>query len=204
MDQAQLKVDKVNNCVKLYIVVRYQEKEMKRELLCGLAIAVLSVGLTAFNASAESYSVQGTITGVEPVYNTRSVSDPVQRCWDEEVPIYGQSSGTGDSSVFGLDLEGAIIGGAIANNTMKGDNTGALGAIVGGLIGSDMKRKKNRVITGYETVRQCTNEYVTRTEEYLAGYRISYEALGLTGTTTSTRARNVGDPINVSVAITAY
>ena len=34
-----------------------------------------SVGLTAFNASAEPY-LAGTITGVEPLYNTRSVSDP--------------------------------------------------------------------------------------------------------------------------------
>ena len=103
-----------------------------------------------------------------------------------------------------MDLEGAIIGGAIANNVLKGDNTGALGAIVGGLIGSDMKSKKNQQITGYREVQKCNNTFNTRTEEYRAGYKIEYQALGLKGTITSTNSRNVGDRIDVNVQISAY
>ena len=98
---------------------------MKRELLCGLGIAVTVTALSAFNAMAENYTVTGTVTSVQPVYKTKTITEPVQNCWTEQVPVYSQGKNT-DSSVFGLDLEGAIIGGAIANNTMKGDNTGAM------------------------------------------------------------------------------
>ena len=176
---------------------------MKRELLCGAAITFITVGLTAFNASAESYTVQGRVTNVDPVYKTRTVTDPVQRCWTEEVPVYGQGKNK-DSSVFGMDLEGAIIGGIIGNNVVKGDNAGTAGAIIGGLIGSDMKNKNNQVITGYREVNKCATEYNSRTEEYLAGYKIGYEALGLRGTVTRTRSTSVGSNISVNVNISAY
>jgi uncharacterized protein YcfJ len=176
---------------------------MKRELLCGAAITFITASLTAFNAFAESYTVQGTVTGVEPVYKTRTVTEPVQRCWTEEVPVYGQGQNN-DSSVFGMDLEGAIIGGILGNNVVKGDNAGAAGAIIGGLIGSDMKGKKNQVITGYRQVNKCNTQYNERTEEYLAGYRVSYEALGLNGTVSRTRSTSVGEMISVNVNITAY
>ena len=168
--------------------------------------SVVIATCTAFMSSlafAETYNVQGTVTDVETVYATKTVTDPVQKCWTEEVPVYGQGKNN-DSQVFGLDLEGAIIGGAIANNTMKGDNTGAMGAIIGGLIGSDMKSKKNKEITGYRQVQKCATEYNSRTEEYLAGYKIGYEALGLSGVLSSTRSRSVGDNISVNVNISAY
>lgn len=177
---------------------------MKRELMCLAGIVSVVVGLTAFNAMAESYTVQGTVTSVQPVYKTKTVTDPVQRCWTEEVPVYGQGSNN-NSSAFGLDLEGAIIGGIIGNNVTKNvDNGGAAGAIIGGLIGSDMKKKKNQEITGYRQVNKCATEYNSRTEEYLAGYKIGYSALGLNGTVSSTRSRSVGDSISVNVNISAY
>jgi uncharacterized protein YcfJ len=103
-----------------------------------------------------------------------------------------------------MDLEGAIIGGILGNNVVKGDNAGAAGAIIGGLIGSDMKGKKNQVITGYRQVNKCNTQYNERTEEYLAGYRVSYEALGLNGTVSRTRSTSVGEMISVNVNITAY
>ncbi|MBL97905.1 MAG: hypothetical protein CMF52_08820 [Legionellales bacterium] len=176
---------------------------MKRELLCGLGIAVTVTALSAFNAMAENFTVTGTVTSVEPVYATRTINEPVKSCWTEQVPVYSQGKNN-DAQAFGMDLEGAIIGGAIANNVLKGDNTGALGAIVGGLIGSDMKSKKNQQITGYREVQKCNNTFNTRTEEYRAGYKIEYQALGLIGTITSTNSRNVGDRIDVNVQISAY
>ena len=90
------------------------------------------------------------------------------------------------------------------NNVVKGDNAGAAGAIIGGLIGSDMKNKKNQEITGYRQVSKCNTQYNERTEEYLAGYSIRYEALGLRGVMSSTRSRNVGESIDVNVQISAY
>ncbi len=87
---------------------------------------------------------------------------------------------------------------------MDSDNAGAAGAIIGGLIGSDMKGKNNQVITGYRQVNKCNTQYNERTEEYLAGYSIGYEALGLSGVMSSTRSRSVGDSIDVNVQISAY
>ena len=169
-----------------------------------LKIAVIgsAFALATTLANAESYNVVGTVTSVEPVYRTKTVTEPVQNCWTEEVPVYSQGKNT-DSQVFGLDLEGAIIGGAIANNAMKGDNTGAMGAIIGGLIGSDMKAKKNKEITGYRTVNKCNTVYNERTEEYLAGYKVGYDALGLSGTVTKTRRPTVGSNIDVIVNLQA-
>ena len=167
--------------------------------------SVVIATCTAFMSSlafAETYNVQGTVTDVETVYATKTVTDPVQKCWTEEVPVYGQGKNN-DSQVFGLDLEGAIIGGAIANNTMKGDNTGAMGAIIGGLIGSDMKAKKNKEITGYRQVQKCTTEYNSRTEEYVAGYKVWYSVFGLEGTTTKPQRPAVGSNINVTVNLQA-
>ena len=176
---------------------------MKRELLCGFGIAVTVTVLSAFNAMAENYTVTGTVTSVQPVYKTKTITEPVQNCWTERVPVYSQGKNK-DSSVFGMDLEGAIIGGIIGNNVGDVKNGGAAGAIIGGLIGSDMKGKKNKEITGYQEVQKCNTQYNERTEEYLAGYKINYSALGLTGSMSSTRSRNVGDNINVNVQISAY
>tara|TARA_B100001057_G_scaffold301950_1_gene302159 strand:+ start:701 stop:1231 length:531 start_codon:yes stop_codon:yes gene_type:complete len=174
---------------------------LKRDLI--VAGTFIAVSLFALNALAESYTVRGTVTSVEPRYATKTVTEPVQKCWTEEVPVYGQGKNN-DSSVFGMDLEGAIIGGILGNNVVKGDNAGAAGAIIGGLIGSDMKNKKNQEITGYRQVSKCNTQYNERTEEYLAGYSISYEALGLRGVMSSTRSRNVGESIDVNVQISAY
>jgi|TARA_R110001592_G_scaffold20761_5_gene83838 uncharacterized protein YcfJ len=175
----------------------------KHDLLVAGVITFFCVILFALNVMAESYTVRGTVTSVEPKYATRTVTEPVQKCWTEEVPVYGQGKSTG-SSVFGMDLEGAIIGGIIGNNVVKGDNAGTAGAIIGGLIGSDMKSKNNQEITGYRQVNKCNTQYNERTEEYLAGYSIGYKALGLSGKISSPRSRTVGESLDVNVQISAY
>jgi uncharacterized protein YcfJ len=123
----------------------------------------------------------------------------VRNCWTEEVPIYGNGGDkTGDA------LTGAIIGGIIGNNVTKNvENGGAVGALLGGMIGHNNSKKGNQ-ITGYRSVNKCETGYNERTEEYIAGYRVTYEALGLHGTTTTSRRVSVGDYISVNVNITAY
>ena len=177
---------------------------MKRSMITATAIGVALVAFNVTNAIAEQYNVTGVVKSVNPVFQTVSQQIPTQSCNTVDVPVYGNSGSQG-SSVFGLDLEGAIIGGVIGNNVTKNvDNGGAAGAIIGGLIGSDMKKKKNQEITGYRQVNKCATEYNSRTEEYLAGYKIGYSALGLNGSVSSTRSRSVGDSISVNVNISAY
>jgi uncharacterized protein YcfJ len=85
-------------------------------------------------------------------------------CQFVDVPIYGNTGTNNDPSIFGLDLEGAIIGGIIGNNVTKNvDNGGAAGAIIGGLIGSE-KKKNNREIIGYRQEQQCNTITRYRTE----------------------------------------
>ena len=60
---------------------------------------------------------------------------------------------------------------------------GTAGAIIGGLFGNKLQNDLQH-ITGYRTVKKCATHYDTPTEEYLAGYKITYKAPGFTGTTT--------------------
>jgi uncharacterized protein YcfJ len=175
---------------------------MKRELMCLAGIVSVVVGLTAFNAMAESYNVSGKVTSVTPIYQTRTNSVPQQSCWTEEVPVYGKS---GNTDPTGDMLTGAIIGGLIGNNLKGEDGGGAAGAMLGGILGhQNAKKKGSDVITGYRQVQQCKTTYINQTEEYLAGYEINYEALGLKGMVKRNRAASVGDTIDVHIRMNAY
>ena len=72
---------------------------LKRDLIA--AGTFIGVSLFALNTFAESYTVRGTVTSVEPKYATKTVTEPVRKCWTEEVPVYGQGKNN-DSSVFGF------------------------------------------------------------------------------------------------------
>ena len=154
------------------------------------------IGFTGI-ANAETFSVKGIITDTQPVYKTRTQSTPTQKCWSEEVPIYGESKQEGFS------VPGAIIGGIIGNNVTKDlPDGGTAGAIIGGLFGNKLQNDSQQ-ITGYRTVKKCSTHYDTHTEEYLAGYRITYKAAGFTGTTTRRNNPGVGGQIDVVIRMTA-
>ena len=104
-------------------------------MITATAIGVALVAFNVTNAIAEQYNVTGVVKSVNPVFQTVSQQIPTQSCNTVDVPVYGNSGSQG-SSVFGLDLEGAIIGGVIGNNVTKNvDNGGAVGALLGGIIG---------------------------------------------------------------------
>jgi len=161
-----------------------------------LAIASCAwMALGIVNAYAETFTVTGKIIDSQPVYKTRTINTPTQRCWNEDVPVYGQSQ-------EGFSVPGAIIGGIIGNNVTKDlPDGGTAGAIIGGLFGNKLNNSNN--ITGYKTVQKCSTSYDTSSEQYLAGYKITYKARGFTGTTTRTRNPGVGGNINVIIRMTA-
>ena len=164
-----------------------------KKLLLSSAIALSMAG----TAVAETFTVTGTITDSQPIYKTRTTSNPTQKCWNEDVPIYGQSQNDGFS------VPGAIIGGIIGNNVTKDlPDGGTAGAIIGGLFGNKLGNN-NQQITGYRTVKKCSTSYDTSSEQYLAGYKITYQAAGFTGTTTRTRNPGVGGNISVVIRMTA-
>lgn len=157
--------------------------------------AVLIIGIG--NAYAETFTVRGVITDSQPVYKTRTTNTPTQKCWNEDVPIYG------NTQKEGFSVPGAIIGGIIGNNVTKDlPDGGTAGAIIGGLFGNKLGNN-NQQITGYRTVQKCSTSYNTSSEQYLAGYKITYKAAGFTGTTTRTRNPGVGGNISVVIRMTA-
>jgi len=162
-----------------------------------LAIAttvVMIIGIA--NAYAETFTITGQITETKPIYKTRTTNTPTQRCWNEDVPVYGQTQQEGFS------VPGAIIGGIIGNNVTKNmPDGGTAGAIIGGLFGN--KLGNNQQITGYRTVQKCSTSYNTSSEEYLAGYKITYKAAGFTGTTTRRTNPGVGGNIDVIIQMNA-
>ena len=100
-------------------------------------------------------------------------------------------------------MPGAIIGGIIGNNVTKDlPDGGTAGAIIGGLFGNKLQNDTQH-ITGYRTVKKCSTHYDTHTEDYLAGYKITYKAAGFTGTTTRRNNPGVGGPISVVIRMTA-
>jgi uncharacterized protein YcfJ len=179
---------------------------MKRELLCGAAITFITVGLTAFNAFAENYTVQGTVVEANPVYQTQTTQVPTQTCQVIDVPVYGNGS-QGNGGTLGLnnnfDIGGAIIGGIIGNNVTKNvDNGGAAGAIIGGLLGSQRNKQNSQQIVGYRQEQRCATSYTAQTEQVLGYTQIVVDAGGYKVTANTKRSVKVGDVVNVGVALT--
>ena len=179
---------------------------MKRELLCGAAITFISVSLAAFNAFAENYTVQGTVVEANPVYQTVTKQVPTQTCQVVDVPVYGNGN-QGNGGTLGLnnnfDIGGAIIGGIIGNNVTKNvDNGGAAGAIIGGLLGSQRNKQNSQQIVGYRQEQRCSTSYTAQSEQVLGYTQIVVDAGGYKVTANTKRSVQVGDIVNVSVALT--
>ena len=174
---------------------------MKRSMITATALGVALVAFNVTNAIAEQYNVTGVVKSVNPVYQTVSQQIPTQTCNTVDVPVYGNSGSQG-SSVFGLDLEGAIIGGVIGNNVTKNvDNGGAVGALLGGMIGSQQKQK-NQQIVGYRQEQRCSTSYTTQQQQVFSHNDIVVDVEGLTVSARTARQDvQVGSSIPVTMTL---
>jgi len=174
---------------------------MKRSMITATAIGIALVAFNVTNAIAEQYNVTGVVKSVNPVYKTVSQQIPTQSCNTVDVPVYGNNGSSG-SSVFGLDLEGAIIGGVIGNNVTKNvDNGGAAGAIIGGLLGSQNKRN-NQQIVGYRQEQRCSTSYSTQQQQVFSHNDIVVDVEGLTVSARTARQNvQVGSSIPVTMTL---
>jgi len=93
---------------------------------------------------------------------TKNIPHTQQVCSNVDVPIYGSTGhdNTGDI------LTGAIIGGVIGNNIKGERNGGAAGAVIGGLLGNAHGNKKNQGVVGYRQEHRCSNNTSYTTESY--------------------------------------
>lgn len=170
-----------------------KETSMKK-ILFAVVATVAMAGAFAVTAKAESYAVSGVVTDVQPQYSNVANRIPQQSCSVVDVPVYGNNN----NSVFGLDLEGAIIGGVIGNNVTKNvENGGAAGAIIGGLIGS--QNKKNNNIVGYRQEQRCNTTYTTEYTQQYNGSIITVDVNGMKVSGRTNRQVNVGDTVSVQM-----
>ena len=174
---------------------------MKRSMITATAIGIALVAFNVTNALAEQYNVTGVVKQVNPVYKTVSQQIPTQTCNTVDVPVYGNGGSQG-SSVFGLDLEGAIIGGVIGNNVTKNvDNGGAVGAVIGGILGSQQKQK-NQQIVGYRQEQRCATSYTTQQQQVFSHNDIVVDVEGLTVSARTARQDvQVGSSIPVTMTL---
>ena len=98
-----------------------------------------------------------------------------ETCRIIDVPVYGN---VGKEATPGDILTGAIIGGVIGNNIKGEKNGGAAGAVIGGLIGANKDKKQG--IVGYRQEEQCTTttKYSRSSEEVYDYSTVSFSHEG--------------------------
>ena len=117
---------------------------------------IAGVLATTFAATAQAESIRVTVPVIDSQANyvSKNVRTPNQECSVVDVPIYGAHDKTGDV------LMGAIIGGVIGNNIKGEKNGGAAGAVIGGLLGNAHGDNRQGNVVVYRQEQRCNN--VTR------------------------------------------
>ena len=162
-------------------------------------IIALAVALFGTSAQAnQSYTVQGKVVQIQPVYTQVSVQKPSQHCRNVEVPIYGR---TGGGNAGEGALGGMIIGGVLGKVLGGNDKGAAAGAILGGVVGAN-KSQNGKQIIGYRQEQRCTTTYTNQQIQETAGYTVTYELAGQRHTKHSHRYLNPGSTLTLRLKVT--
>lgn len=110
---------------------------------------------------------------------TKRIPHTENVCKIVDVPVYGShynNNNTGDI------LTGAIIGGIIGNNIKGEKNGGAAGAVIGGLIGNAHGKNTSQTVIGYRQEQRCNNvtSYTTQTQEVYSHSVVTFTHEGRT------------------------
>lgn len=101
---------------------------------------------------------------VQHYYRNEVVSDqtPYQRCETQQTPIYQTVQGKDD---MGAVVGGALIGGVVGKVVTDNKGGTALGAILGGALANESQKKRNTTteIVGYDSKQVCSTAYKTTT-----------------------------------------
>ena len=127
----------------------------------------------------------GRVVSVQPDYQTVSV--PQQVCHDQ--PAYAGSSNSGLGAVAGA-VVGGLFGHGIGGGFGRAAATAA-GVVGGAAIGNELEGSQPQ----YQTVRQCSTQYVTQNQQ--TGYTVQYEYANQRFTTHT--AQHPGDWIPLSI-----
>ena len=184
-------------------------------------VLLLTTLLMAQTAIAGSNTVRtmGTVTNANPNYMRVQYTEQVRQCWQEQVPVAGNSrpqAGLAGNIIQGGvgSLEGAvgaIIGGVIGSKLGEGHGktTRNGAAIVGALIGAQVGHQGSPGATvTYQTVTRCGYESVPRVKEVIDAWFVTIKVDNgpsfkqTVYTNGQTYNINVGDRIPVTVTYT--
>jgi len=139
-------------------------------LITAMSVAIFA---TASAASSETIRVPVRVTDVSANVENVNFREPYEQCKNVEVPIYGRQEGNDDLGSF---LGGAIIGGIIGKGATGNDGGAAVGALLGGALANESQKNNGQdVIVGYRSETRCTTKYRTRQERQIIDYTISYQ-----------------------------
>lgn len=176
---------------------------MKRfNKLAGAALAAAlctSTALAADGYATESYVVNAPVIDVKPMIEIVEVSTPREVCWNERVERHVDDSPRGPKT---STIVGTVLGAAIGNNIVKGDDRKSArvaGALVGGAIGRDIGHANARTRRVVSNERRCDVERVSREEERISGYRVTYQHNGRSFVTRT--ETDPGDTLRLRVSV---
>lgn len=142
-------------------------------------LVAIAVGLFAISTSSQaenSFYDTARVLKAKPIYETVSVNQPEERCWNERVTHRSR----GYSKSYTPTIAGAIIGGAVGNQFGKGSGKDAMtvaGALLGASVGNDMgKHHGGRVYTTTERRCEVVDNY--REHQEMVGYKVKYKYNG--------------------------
>lgn len=176
---------------------------MKKVMLAAALAAALGGGTAVAgdygNYGGDTYYIEAPVVDVEPMVRHVRVSEPREVCRDQQV--HRVERGHGRNGPTGA-IVGAIVGGAIGNNVADGDDrqTARLaGAVLGGTLGYNVSKKRGHDRRMVTNERRCDVEHVSRTEERVSGYRVTYLYEGRERVIQ--RDRHPGDTIRLRVSV---
>ena len=163
-------------------------------LLCLIAIVLIFLSVPVF---AQTTTVTGRVTAVDPIYTNVPVDEPRTYCHQVEVPVYGRGPAQPGDVVVG-----AIVGGAIGHQFGSGDGRD-LATALGVILGADAASRRGRdVVVGYQLEQQCRTEYVRNSYQEIAGWRVYYRWKDVTGSFVTNRDNyQVGDRVMLNVTV---
>ncbi len=172
----------------------------KLALLSGVVIlgAVLSgTAHAGHGKNKHNYVDYGEVIKVRPITELVRVETPRRECWTEHVTHY-----RGSHNSYTPEILGGIIGAAVGNRF--GDGSGrkiatAAGALLGGSIGHDFKRRHGHRHAYTEPVERCETHYDHHTEERVVGYKVKYRYNGRIYRTRTDQHPGDRIPLNVKV-----
>ncbi len=138
------------------------------------AIALVAAPPTlAGNQYDPAFHDYADVIEVKPIIELVRVDSPRQECWTETRTRYGYRGG---HNSYTPEIFGAIVGAAVGNRFGRGrgrDLATAAGAVLGGSIGHDVKRRNHRYAYN-EPVERCETRHEFHEEEHVVGYRVKY------------------------------